>query len=102
MTKLNLHTLTDDEFEKFISEPYTLLIIDEKAPKDIIDWETLHNILFVSDSDSFTLEQKTECVKYQLNKTRENDKINNTENHILLYNKHENVIKKIIANSFKK
>ena len=102
MTKLNLHTLTDDEFEKFISEPYTLLIIDEKEPQDITDWETLHNILFVSDSDSFTLEQKTECVKYQLNKTRENDKINNTENHILLYNKHENVIKKIIANSFKK
>jgi len=96
MTKLNLHTLSDDEFEKFLSEPYTLLI------KDIIDWETLYNILFVSDSDSFTLEQKTECVKYQLNKTKENDNINNTENHILLYKKHENVIKKIIANSFKK
>ena len=101
MTTLKLQPLSDNEFENYCLEPYTLLIIDEKAPKDIIDWETLYNILFVSDSDSFTLEKKTDCVKYQLNKTKKNDETNNTENYILLFNKHEYLIKKIIANSFK-
>ena len=101
MTTLKLQPLSDDEFENYCLEPYTLIPIDEKEPQDITDWETLYNILFVSESDSFTLEQKTECVKYQLNKTKKNDETNNTENHILLFKKHENVIKKIIANSFK-
>ena len=99
MTELNLDNLSNNEFEKFLSEPYTLLIIDEETHIDISNWEKLYNKLFVNQADLFTLENKTFLVRLQLKKIIENDKLNETNNFNLFYTKHENLIKKIIANS---
>ena len=99
MTELNLDNLSNNEFEKFLSEPYTLLVIDEETHIDISNWEKLYNKLFVNQADLFTLENKTFLVRLQLKKIIENDKLNETNNFNLFYTKHENLIKKIIANS---
>ena len=99
MTEQNLATLSKTEYEKFLSEPYELIITDEETPKDISDWEKLYNKVFVNHIDLFTLEDKTYVVRLQLSKIIENDKINNTTNFTLFYTKYEKLIKKIIANS---
>ena len=84
------------EYENFLSEPYTLLIIDEETPIDISNWEKLYNKLFVNRTDLFTVEQNTFLIRLQLKKIIDNDTLNETSNYILFYNKHENLIKKII------
>jgi len=89
------------EYENFLSEPYTLLIIDEETPIDISNWEKLYNKLFVNRTDLFTVEQNTFLIRLQLKKIIDNDTLNETSNYILFYNKHENLIKKIISNSLK-
>ena len=100
MTELKLDNLSNNEFEKFLSEPYELIIINkEETSKDISNWEKLYNKLFVNQADLFTLENKTFLVRLQLKKIIENDKLNETNNFKLFYTKHENLIKKIIANS---
>jgi len=100
MSETNLDTLiTKFDFETFLLEPYTLLIIDEETHIDISNWEKLYNKLFVNQADLFTLENKTFLVRLQLKKIIENDKLNETNNFNLFYTKHENLIKKIIANS---
>lgn len=99
MTELNLDNLSNNEFEKFLSEPYELIPKDKDTPQDITEWENLYNELFVNTPNLFTLENKTYFVRFQLKKIIENDKINETNNFNLFYTKHENLIKKIIANS---
>ena len=100
MSETNLDTLiTKFDFETFLLEQYTLLIIDEETHIDISNWEKLYNKLFVNQADLFTLENKTFLVRLQLKKIIENDKLNETNNFNLFYTKHENLIKKIIANS---
>ena len=102
MTEKKLGTLSNDEFEKFLSEPYELIIKDEDTPQDISDWEKLYNKVFVTHSTLFTLEKKTHIVRFQLKQIIENDKLNKTNNYTIFYNKHEKLIKKIIANSLPK
>jgi hypothetical protein len=100
MTELKLDNLSNNEFEKFLSEPYELIIINkEETSKDISEWEELYNELFVNQAYLFTLEKKTFLIRLQLKKIIENDKLNETNNFNLFYTKHENLIKKIIANS---
>jgi len=100
MSETNLDTLiTEFDFETFLLEPYTLLVIDEETHIDISNWEKLYNKLFVNQADLFTLENKTFLVRLQLKKIIENDKLNETNNFNLFYTKHEKLIKKIIANS---
>ena len=85
-----------NEYEKYLSEPYELLKIDEKTPQDIINWEKLYNKLFVNRTDLFTVEDKTWIVRLQLKKIIDNDTLNETNNFNLFYTKHEKLIKKII------
>lgn len=99
MAKLKIDNLSNNEFEKFLSEPYELIPKDKDTPQDITEWENLYNELFVNTPNLFTLENKTYFVRFQLKKIIENDKINETNNFNLFYTKHENLIKKIIANS---
>jgi hypothetical protein len=100
MSETNLDTLiTKFDFETFLLEPYTLLVIDEETHIDISNWVKLYNKLFVNQADLFTLENKTFLVRLQLKKIIENDKLNETNNFNLFYTKHEKLIKKIIANS---
>ena len=58
MTELNLDNLSNNEFEKFLSEPYELIIIDKETPKDISDWEELYNEVFVNQSIYLHLKKK--------------------------------------------
>jgi hypothetical protein len=100
MNELKLDNLSNNEFEKFLSEPYELIIINkEETSKDISEWEELYNELFVNQAYLFTLEKKTFLIRSQLKKIIENDKLNETNNFKLFYTKHEKLIKKIIANS---
>ena len=102
MTEPDLTNLSKTELNKYLSEPYELIIIDEETPKDISDWEKLYNKVFVTHSTLFTIEKKTHIVRFQLKKIIENDKLNETNNYTIFYNKHEKLIKKIIANSLPK
>lgn len=102
MTELNLDNLSNNEFEKFLSEPYELIPKDKNTPQDISDWEDLYNELFVNTPNLITLEIKTHLIRLQLKKIIENDKLNETNNYTIFYNKHEKLIKKIIANSLSK
>ena len=99
MTELKLDTLSGDEFKEFCSKPYELIFKDKDTPKDISDWENLYNEVFVNNPNLFTLEKKTYIVRMQLKKIIQNDKLNETNNYTIFYTKHENLIKKIIANS---
>ena len=81
MTELKLDNLSNNEFEKFLSEPYELIIINkEETSKDISEWEELYNELFVNQAYLFTLEKKTFLIRLQLKKIIENDKLNETNN----------------------
>ena len=103
MFEQNLDTLSSDEYKTFLSEPYELIPKDKDTPQDISDWEDLYNELFVVNTPNlFTLEEKTYFVRFQLKKIIENDKLNETNNYTIFYNKHEKLIKKIIANSLSK
>jgi len=102
MNETNLDTLTlidKSDFEKFLLEPYELIIPDKETPKDISDWEDLYNELFVNHFTLFTLEKKKYIIRFKNKQIIENDKINNTNNYTIFYTKHEKLIKKIIANS---
>ena len=99
MTELKLDTLSGDEFKEFCFKPYELIFKDKDTPKDISDWENLYNEVFVNNPNLFTLEKKTKKVRMQQKKIIQNDKLNETNNYTIFYTKHENLIKKIIANS---